>query len=286
MSENVKYCHMSEKDQESFIFDHVHIPWDRQINLHRQESWELAYIITGRGMRVIGDVIEPFQEGEVILIPPHIPHCWSFDEKVSDETGKIENICVFFTDRFLENSRAVFPELSDIVHSIQEFTEAVSYSGNILTEIQKLLKSMTGETRVDRLASAIRILGLLSDRQSTRVVGRPVAEDRKSKRMQLLHLYVMNNYQNTISLDEVARFVGMEKSSFCVFFRKATGKTFFSFLTEYRIEASCKMLANTAMSVSEVCHAAGFGDIPYYNRVFRRIKGQTPTQYRKDLQSG
>jgi AraC-like DNA-binding protein/mannose-6-phosphate isomerase-like protein (cupin superfamily) len=280
MDRNVKYCHVSRKDKSSFIFDHVHIPWDKQIDLHRQESWELTYIITGRGTRVIGNTIEPFVEGEIILIPPHIPHCWSFDEKVSDERGKIENICIFFGESFLENNKAFFPEMEIVIEGIQKITDAIAYTGQSQKEIQDIMKTMIKQNRIERLASVIRLLALLASAKHTSIVGRPVVEDSKTERLQLLYLYVMNNYPNEINLADVAKFIGMEKSSFCVFFKKATGQSFFSFLTEYRIEASCKMLLNTSRSVAEIGNASGFGDVPYYNRVFKKQKGITPGQYR------
>jgi len=280
MVKNIKYCHMPVRENTSFLFDHVHITWNKQINLHRQDFWELTYIITGRGTRVIGDVMGPFSEGEVILVPPHIPHCWSFDEEVCDEEGKIENICIFFSDAFLKNIGFVFPELAAAIERIMENTQAVSFGGDTLSDIQLMLKSMILENNVERLSSMIRMLTLVSSPELTNIEGGPVIADMNVKRLQILHLYVMNNFQNVITLDMVSKFIGMEKASFCVFFKKMTRQSFFSFLTDYRIEASCKLLLNTSLSVAEVCNASGFADIPYYNRVFKRLKGVTPTQFR------
>jgi AraC-type DNA-binding domain-containing proteins len=91
----------------------------------------------------------------------------------------------------------------------------------------------------------------------------------------------MNNYQNTITLEEVAGLIDLDKSSFCIFFKKMTGKTFFTYLTEYRIESSCQMIAKTNQTIAEICFASGFNDVPYYNRVFKKIKNISPTEYRK-----
>ena len=101
--------------------------------------------------------------------------------------------------------------------------------------------------------------------------------------MQNIYLYVMNNYQDNITLKDIAAFAGMEKATFCVFFKKQTGKSFFSYLAEYRISLSCEMLLKTTKSVSEICIASGFRDIPYYNRLFRKINNMPPTQYRKEF---
>lgn len=280
MIENIKYCHSFNNENRSFHFDHVHIKWDEQINLHTQDFWELTYIITGRGTRVIGNIMEPFAEGEVIMIPPHIPHCWSFDKRVCDAEGKIENICIFFSDEFLKNSKAVFPELAEMIQRIQNITNAVAFGEETLIRIQNHMKSMVEQTKEEKLSSLIKILSFASSPTITNVVGQPALKDKKEKKMQVLQLYVMNNFQKNITLDEVTRFIGMEKSSFCVFFKKMSGQSFFSYLNTYRIESSCKLLLNTSLSVAEVCYACGFEDVPYYNRTFKKLKGITPTEFR------
>lgn len=281
MRKNIKYTLEPEKSGVSFSFDHVHITWDNQLSLHQQDSWELSYVITGRGMRVIGDIMEPFPQGEVVLIPPNIPHYWSFDEKVSDSEGKIENITIVFTNRFLENTVMVFPELFDTIRRIQSNENAISFSGETLSKLQAIMISMIPASQTERISSLFRLLHLIAFPQATSIVGRPVIEDRNTKRMQNIYLYVMNNYQHNITLDEIARFTGMEKSAFCVFFKKMTKKSFFSFLTEYRIESSCQMLLKTTKSIAEICISSGFRDVPYYNRVFKRTKNITPSEYRR-----
>ncbi|MDR1339673.1 MAG: AraC family transcriptional regulator [Prevotellaceae bacterium] len=277
---NIKYCHIPEEDEASFVFDHVHIIWDEQITFHRQKTWELSYVITGRGTRIVGDTTEYFSQGEVILIPPDMPHCWSFDKHVFDGEGKIENITLVFSSALLENSRTVFPEISGIIAKIQSCTDAISFGGSTLSQLQTILTSMLREDRVERLSSLIKLFALIASPEKTLTVGRPVIDDRKTKRLQQINMYVMNNFQRDITLDEVAGFACMAKSSFCIFFKKMTGKPFFAFLTEYRVTSSCQMLLKTDMSVAEICYASGFRDVPYYNRVFKKLKGMTPTEYR------
>ena len=83
---------MSQTENHSYTFDCVHLAPDEQIGSHQHSTWELSYVITGAGMRTIGDMTEPFSSGEVVLVPPGISHCWYFDNKVTDTEGKIENI--------------------------------------------------------------------------------------------------------------------------------------------------------------------------------------------------
>lgn len=280
MLDKVKYTHIPEVEEHSFHFDHVKIYWNEQITFHQQKTWELSYVITGSGTRIIGDTIESFSRGEIILIPPNIPHCWSFDEFDADESSKIENITLTFSDQFLDNCAKTFPEMSIYIRDILQNTEAISLRGNTLTRLQNLLKVMVGETEIERLSSLIKLLALISSPEGVSTVGKQIVEDKKTKRMQKIQLYIMNNYQNTITLEQMARLVDLDKSSFCIFFKKMTGKTFFLYLIEYRIEAACQMIVKTNTTIAEICFASGFKDVPYFNRIFKRIKKITPTEYR------
>ncbi|MEA4916626.1 AraC family transcriptional regulator [Proteiniphilum sp.] len=279
-SKNIKYCHMPDEAETSFTFDYVRIVWNEHLSLHQQKTWELAHVMIGKGTRIIGDTIEPFAQGEVILIPPDIPHSWSYSKSLSNGQGEIENITIVFSDLLLDNLVITFPELSTVISAIQKKKDAVSFSGDALKQLQTLMISMIRETKIEQIASLIRLLVLIASAEDTDIVGHPVVEDKHNKRLQQVYWYVMNHFQQDVILDEVSRFVNMEKSSFCAFFKKMTGKTFFGYLTEYRIDSSCQMLLKTEKSISEICFASGFRDVPYYNRVFKKLKKITPTDYR------
>ncbi|WP_079240480.1 AraC family transcriptional regulator [Chryseobacterium indologenes] len=282
MKQNLKYYPKARTH--TFHFDHVHIKWNQQVPLHQQETWELSYIITGSGVRIIGDIVENFSKGEIILIPPNIPHCWSFDESVHDSEGNIENITIVFENDFLESCKNSFPELLNSISELQSNKNAVSFKNELLEKLQTLMASMIHQNNIERLSSFIKLLELVSYCKEMQVVGRPVSENKKEKKLQEIYLFILNNFQRNITLEEISRSVGMQKSSFCVFFKKMTGKSFFTYLTEFKIESSCQMLLKTKLSVAEICIASGFSDIPYYNRVFKKIKNVPPTQFRKNAE--
>lgn len=280
MESAVKYCHIPDEENKPFFFDHVHIFSNEQISLHQQKTWELSYVIFGKGMRVIGDTMEPFSSGEVILIPPNIPHYWSFDESERDHEGKIENITLTFSEDLLKNTKNAFTELVGPIDRIQELEDAISFGGETLQKLQNTLHEMKTESNVERLSSLIKIIALISLPEISSTVGRPIIEDRKTKRLQRVYLYVMDNFQHHITLDNISMHVGMERTAFCIFFKRMTGQSFFSFLANYRINVACDMLLKTNKNVTEICIASGFRDVPYFNRVFKELKQTTPSRFR------
>lgn len=283
MRNDIKYY--PKMGLQTFHFDHVHITWDQQVPLHQQETWELSYVITGGGVRTIGDVVENFSKGEIILIPPNIPHCWSFDENVHDDDGLIENITIVIENDFLEKCKVMFPELSVVIAKILNNENAVSFQGEILERLRGLMLLMIGQESIERLSSFVKLLELVSHCNEMQVVGGPVSENKKEKKLQEIRLFVLSNYQRNITLDEMAKFAGMQKASFCVFFKKMTGKSFFTFLTEFRVDSSCEMLLKTKLSIAEISVHSGFSDVPYYNRIFKKIKGTSPGKYRTQIQT-
>jgi len=278
--ENPKYCHNDFGTDKSFIFDHVHIVWNEQITFHQSFDWELSYIIKGSGTRLIGEHMGTFTSGEVILIPPHLPHGWYFNEYDHDEEGKIENITIIFPDSILDKFAVAFPETVQPVHLFKEKMEGISFEGETLHWLQETLLQMTMQDNFSQLATFLNIVRKIATSDQGRVVGSTVKETKGNAKIREVYRYMITNYQRTISLDEVSQYIGMNRSSFCSFYKREKGKTFFADLNEYRIDCSCMMLRETNMPIAEICYAVGFNDVPHFNRTFKKIKGETPNSYK------
>lgn len=269
-------------EEHSFFFNNVSLSPNEQIGLHRQPSWELSYIILGSGMRLIGDTTEPFQCGEVVMIPPDIPHCWFFNNNDIDSNGRISNITITFTNEFLNNCSSVFPELRQYIERLKKVRDAVKFDKRNADLIAFILKSMCNQSDVERLMSMIKLLTIISSTDDVHIVGVYKKINKEHERLNMIHTYVICNATRDISLDHIVRHVGMNRSAFCVFFKRTTGKTFISYLNEHRVELACQLLIQKKMSVSEICYQVGFTNIPYFTRTFKKIKGCSPTKFSAD----
>ena len=70
---------------------------------------------------------------------------------------------------------------------------------------------------------------------------------------------------------------------FCKLFKQCFGQNFTSYLTEFRVEEAKKMLALPTVNVKEIGRSVGYADANYFAKVFKRITGQSPTEYRQEL---
>lgn len=86
-----------------------------------------------------------------------------------------------------------------------------------------------------------------------------------------------------LALEQVARAANMSPFYFCKVFKQATGLTFTHYVARARIERTKQLLLNPHMRISEAAYEAGFQSLSQFNRVFRRIAGESPTRYRAHL---
>ena len=258
------------------IYDHVRIKPDGQIGPHSQTSFELSYIITGSDTRTLGRDSQPFGSGEEVLVPPGMRHGWQFDENDTDRGGCIENITFHFKPALAEGLAQMFPELNEPLMRLLSTNEALLYKGAQREKIARLLLEMEDLEGFERARAVLSLLEALAPEETTaRLCAR--GPTGIQKRLEKVRIYVACNYMRKLHLDDVAAYIGMNRSAFCTFFRKETGLTFIAYLNEYRVQKAREMLCgDDAPPVCEVAAACGFESAAHFSRTFKAITGVTP----------
>ncbi len=105
--------------------------------------------------------------------------------------------------------------------------------------------------------------------------GRPVSDIIASARS-----YIDANFAGNISLESVAESIALSPPYFSRLFSSQVGKTFIDYLTDLRLAKACQLLREGRMSIKEVSSAIGYADPNYFSRIFKKIIGQTPSEYR------
>lgn len=93
--------------------------------------------------------------------------------------------------------------------------------------------------------------------------------------------YIDEHFDEQITLEDLSRVLNLNPSYFCRLFKKATNSTFIEYLNFVRICKSEKMLSSSKDSIAEISLNLGFSSVSYFNKVFKNIKGCTPTEYKK-----
>ena len=262
------------------MFDDVCVSPDRQIGKHSHPRWELSHVICGAGTRTIGDLTEPMKEGEIILIPPDIPHVWQFDPSHTDSNGNIANLTVFFETATLDRLTFALPETTGVINKLKSHTEALNLGGETYNKVCDLMMSMRGLTPSARVPKMIEILKTIADADNCISAGRNNTLSRAEQRIECVRVFCNCNYSREISLEEVACHVGMNKSAFCTFMRRHAGKSLSEFVNGIRLERAMEMLRHTDKNISDIAYDTCFANVTYFNRLFRNKYNRTPKSVR------
>ncbi len=105
----------------------------------------------------------------------------------------------------------------------------------------------------------------------------------KPSTAELTRLYIHENFREKISMKDICTALGRTKSAICPAFKEKYGVTVMDYLTELRIEEAKKMLSQTDMTVGEISDEIGFADTSYFSKVFLKVVGVSPSQYRRSF---
>ena len=165
---------------------------------------------------------------------------------------------------------------------LQNLTEAVRYEGAAKERLVQLLMDMDSEAPEARSAGAVSLMAEMANLGDAVRISSISKLSSTEKRLEKIRIYVHCNYARPITIEEIASYVGMNRTAFCAFYKKETGKTFITALNEFRLEMAAQLLqSHPEMPVSDVAEAVGFGTLPHFVRCFTKWKGVSPGKWRK-----
>lgn len=273
---------------QSFSVRHVRLPHFIKLWHHHQEL-ELVYIIKGEGTRFIGDSMEPFGAGDLVLLGDYLPHKWQNNPKYFEEGDlSVEAIIIHFEKSFLSNALTEVVEFKNFFDLIRSSARGIYFKGasrsGALQYLKKILDTSPGLNRMICLIDFLRILAEEKEFDFIVTPGYINSVHEKDGKLRIVNDYVMNNFQSAISLDDIANEVCMNKTAFCRYFKKVTHMNFSTYLNEIRVGYACKLLqADDDSTVASICFASGFNNLSNFNQKFKQYTGYTPSYYSKAI---
>lgn len=286
---NIIYEQVFKSEYRSFLFRQDRLCYMDEFPYHQHPEFEITYVISGNGKRVTDDFIEEFEEGEVVIVPPNLPHGWVYDKALCAPDGMIENASWQFGLDFFQSLEMFAPEFLPVITFYRELKQCIIVTGEKAKDVSSILHGFSDYTEPESVMALLKILYLIVQSGDYRFIGDQLFDGNKihrnKQKLQSIYKYIVENYHRTITLAEIAGYANMNRTAFCLFFKKARNEPFVSYLTSFRLQAACTQLERTDLSIKEICFAVGFNDVPYFNRIFRKRYGVTPSQYRNDRQA-
>ena len=268
---------------------------------HFHPEYELTLITEGRGKRYVGNHMADFSAGDLVLIGPHLPHCWKLEAAGKDivPTRPAGAIVIQFAPDFLGSEFFSKAELAPIQQLLQNsgcgirFPRPASIPNpdeqvkqSPVLAIEERIRSLayaTGDFR--RLITLLEILqelalsrnGALLD--TRRITAELPPIDRE--RIHPIFAHLVENFRGDITLANAASVIGMTPNAFCRYFKKITRKTYMETVIEYRLNYATQQLVQTSQPISAICFDSGFSDISHFYKMFRARMQMSPLHYRK-----
>lgn len=268
-----------QKDDLPFLYPH----------LHRHQEIQLTWIRQGEGTLVAENNMHSFRPGEIYWLGANQPHVFKSDPSyfAADSKKRIQTLNIFFHANGQLNSFFDLPEIRNIKAFLENRQTGFKVPSPYVEEVSRIMIGIDHSAGIERLIGFIGLLKQLHtipDLKSLASTSSPVAySENEGIRIGAIYNYIMTRYDKPITLEDVARQAHMTQQAFCRYFKKHTRHTFVSFLNEVRIHEACKKLTGGNYdSIATVAYNCGFNSITNFNRVFRSVKKQSPSDYMED----
>lgn len=246
---------------------------------HYHRAMELTLIQRGAGTRFVADHIELFELGDLVLLGANVPHYWH-------QRGVSAGLSLQWDFPF-EHGIWGFGEAAPLRQLSELALRGLHIKGVTAEIARKRIESIASLSGLARLAAFLEILdGLVTapSRDIRPLSPRPFAlhgsiEHQDAVRRAMS--YILAQYREGVSLPELLRLTGMSRATFARQFRRHAGKSFSTFINQVRLQAVRRALRESNELVGNIALDHGFSQLSFFNRVFLREFGVSPSVYRR-----
>lgn len=252
---------------------------------HFHPELELTLIEEGYGLRILGDHVASFSDGDLCLIGSNLPHIYESDKSTQAYGSRLSRAVV------LQFPLSPWIRMFEELPELRGLSKLCALAGNGLVfpagesaEAAGMLSELPEKTGPARVTAFLKLMDVLQGLESHPAASPGYtfnAEELGSEPVTQACELIMKAYQEKLPHHEVARKVGLSPSAFSRLFRRTTGMTFTQFLNRVRLGQAARLLQETDMIISEIALNSGFENLSNFNRRFRERYGRSPREYRK-----
>lgn len=248
---------------------------------HFHPEIELVYVEAERGIRHIGDHVSTYYGSDLALIGSNIPHL-NFDYGAKT---RVETVVIQFPPDYFQGRMGQVPEMQKVLDLMERAKSGLAFDGETKRLVGERMKLIPTLNRFDQFIELLQIFQLLAESEtSVSLRVRPIASQqvlKQQERMARVYQYVEKHFQDKINTAQIADEVSMTVPAFCRYIKKTTLLTYTDFVNQYRINHAKQLLLQD-ISITECCYESGFENLSYFNRVFKKQVGMSPSMFKKD----
>jgi len=252
---------------------------------HYHPEVELVYVEADAGIRHVGTHISGYTQSDLVFIGPNLPHL-NFDYRLHSDYHQI--VVQLRTD-FMGDAISYAPELQLVNKLFKNAAYGIAFHGDTRALVAQKLKTIGNLNNFDQLMELMNIFWILADSKEYTLLN----NDESSKdfilkdkiRMGAIYEYIDVSYAQKPDVNIVAAKVNLTTSAFCRYFKRQTHITFTEFVNQYRIERAKNLLMQNK-NITETCYAVGFESLSYFNKLFNKLVGQNPSEFKKEWVTG
>jgi AraC-like DNA-binding protein len=253
---------------------------------HHHPEFELTLTSNSRGQRFIGDHVGTYDDGDLVLVGPNLPHTWSSREKV-DPARPHDVRVVWFRQEWAERLTVGFVEFRGIGALLSRAGAGLQISPAAARDVRGDVEALFEKAPADRMLGLLDILNRIArDANALTLASMPVRhagphEDRDRIDRVLTHIHI--HYADDVTLEDLADRAALSPSGLHRSFRRHTQTNVSDYLMRLRIGDACARLSSTEQPIRHIADAVGYRSLANFNRQFRRMKAMTPRAYRSEF---
>ncbi len=256
---------------------------------HFHNAYEIALIIEGHGRRIVGDNVNSFSNGDLIMLGPNIAHASYSDKKyhIIESSSKVHAIVVYFQPDWITEHHMDSAGFAPLKMLLNQLKRGIKIEGKAHDVVRSHLLKLHNADGLKTFITLFQILYEVSKSKefsflaSTRYSN--TYNENDIKRINDVYKFVMENFTEVISLDDIAAIANMTPSSFCKYFKNKTNKTFTHFVNEIRINYACELLINRNLDICQISIQCGFNNFTSFNKNFKSFTKTTPSEFRSKI---
>ena len=257
---------------------------------HSHEYMQIWYVVSGSCTHIVEGAEYPLRAKNIFVIPPFVEH------GLKDERDNFTIICCEFPAELITGDNLFDPAGRGLLRytCIESFAAVLSRTRPCHTPgelsrvmLEQLLDEMLAEYdrraeyyEIILKADVLKLLTLLARDYSEAMADGGAIVRSYSAYIDKAVAFIEENFRDKLHIEDAAKAASMSVSYFSYFFRERTGRSFREYVSQRRIEAA-KVILLQGGTAAEAAAGAGFPDTAYFNRVFKKTQGVTPSAFRR-----